>query len=450
MDPITHAFRLIYQRARRQGPDALTLLAGLCVVYVPRIHRALDNAGPAGLVTPPVPSQPARASGAPVPPSKPVAGIGRRRARPGKLVVDWRDAGGVRHTREFPDSKAGEQAAQELLVRVRRQAQTGRVVPDERLTFGDYFTAWMQATRHGLAENTIRSRETSFKRHLLPAFQRAPFVRIGRAAVRGLLAGMLERGYAPGTVHQVLLAAGSMFSFAVDSGDMESNPLVGLARRMRLSAQAEHITALSRDELGQFLAAAREGSEYPALALLAFSGIRVSEARGLQWADLTYAERTLRIERQMHDTGQVARLKSRFSVRTVDLPASLCTLYRDRASLARKGPWLLSPGWGAVVTPGEAHRRYEEVRGALKAALALAGLPGHFSPHSLRHSFARLHLEGGKELLWVSRQLGHSSIKITADRYGRFAELRGEGAADRLAASVEGQALRTKVRALSP
>jgi integrase len=41
------------------------------------------------------------------------------------------------------------------------------------------------------------------------------------------------------------------------------------------------------------------------------------------------------------------------------------------------------------------------------------------STHSLRHTFATLHLTAGANMLWVSRQLGHASIQTTVDTYGR-------------------------------
>lgn len=307
-----------------------------------------------------------------------VLGIGRRRNRPGKLIVDWRDGGGVRHYREFPESKEGRVAAEELWVRVRQQARTGKILPDERLTFGEYFEAWMQATRHGLAENTVKSRAGLFACHLNPRFRKVPMVRVGRAAVRSLLAEMLEKGYKPGTVSQVQLAVSSMFSYAVDCGDLESNPVTGLFRAMKVG-RGEGRESMSRDQLGQFLAAAREGPYYHVLSLLAFSGVRISEARGLMFSDIDFVRKTLSVSRQMHDTGEVARLKSRFSARSIEVPSSLCTLYRERASLPRKGAVAPGPGVvgkgsrprGSVVAEGCArgHEGGSEARWALRDVL---------------------------------------------------------------------------------
>jgi len=40
--------------------------------------------------------------------------------------------------------------------------------------------------------------------------------------------------------------------------------------------------------------------------------------------------------------------------------------------------------------------------------------------HSFRHTYAKLALENGRRITWLSRHLGHSSLKVTTDIYGHF------------------------------
>lgn len=371
-------------------------------------------------------------------------GIGRRKQRPGKLVVQVRIAG-RRVTKEFEDTKAGALAAQEHHVKLQALAKTGRPYLSDKVTLQQYYEDWVSATRSSLAVNSLKGRVSSFEVHVLPRFGGVPLVRMNRSAVRGFLGELLERGYATSTVHNILTHVGSLFAYAVDNGDLETNPVAKLGRKMKLTWSPDRILSLSRDELGQFLAAARQGTEYHSLALMAFSGARISEALGLQCGDIDFSDNSLRVERQILESGSVAPLKTPHSRRAIEIPGSLVGLYRERSSLPREGPWLLSPEWPEKIGWGPSGRRRKAIYEAMREALRIASLPSHFTPHSLRHSYARLHLEAGRQLLWVSRQMGHSSLAITADRYGRFAKLKGEGAADALAASVEGQALRTKV-----
>jgi integrase len=50
--------------------------------------------------------------------------------------------------------------------------------------------------------------------------------------------------------------------------------------------------------------------------------------------------------------------------------------------------------------------------------------------HSLRHTFAKRALENGRQITWLSRHLGHSSLNVTTEVYGHWerAERRREAA----------------------
>ena len=56
----------------------------------------------------------------------------------------------------------------------------------------------------------------------------------------------------------------------------------------------------------------------------------------------------------------------------------------------------------------------------MKTILEKAGLPRHFSPHSLRHTFAAVHILLGTDITYLKEQLGHSSIQMTYDVYGHW------------------------------
>src|SRR5262249_53836170 len=46
----------------------------------------------------------------------------------------------------------------------------------------------------------------------------------------------------------------------------------------------------------------------------------------------------------------------------------------------------------------------------------------HHTPHSLRHTYASLLLQNGESVKFVQEQLGHKSIQLTVDLYGRWAK----------------------------
>ncbi len=142
------------------------------------------------------------------------------------------------------------------------------------------------------------------------------------------------------------------------------------------------------------------------LELLYASGLRISEAVGLDRDDLSLEEGLVRVvgkgdrERQV-PVGEVALGWLRRYIGEVR-PAWLALA---APPLAHGGPLFLS-------VRGERldRRRAWEM---LVATARSAGLQNGVSPHTLRHSFATHLLEGGADLRIVQELLGHANISTT-------------------------------------
>ena len=89
----------------------------------------------------------------------------------------------------------------------------------------------------------------------------------------------------------------------------------------------------------------------------------------------------------------------------------------------------MSPEGDKLVFPGPTKDGYlnpQSVLRALYAAMKTAGIPREGPTgenrtfHSFRHTFAKRAMESGTQITWLSRHLGHSSLKVTTDIYGHW------------------------------
>ena len=72
---------------------------------------------------------------------------------------------------------------------------------------------------------------------------------------------------------------------------------------------------------------------------------------------------------------------------------------------------------------------YRKVGKHFRRAVKAAGLtgPGRLTLHSLRHTFTSLLIAKGLDVVFVSRQLGHANVTITADTYAKWIRPVGRG-----------------------
>jgi integrase/recombinase XerD len=183
------------------------------------------------------------------------------------------------------------------------------------------------------------------------------------------------------------------FCFGDELIDVDVAALIDLPRQTRRLPDTLDSEAVVRllDATGQDpVTGARDSA---LLELLYSSGLRVSEALGLDVEDLSFAGAFVRVIGK----GDKERL-----VPVGDVALEALGRYLDDRD---RGPLFLS-------RRGQRLDRMAAWRVLRKAAVA-AGLGGRVTPHTLRHSFATHLLEGGADLRVVQELLGHASITTT-------------------------------------
>lgn len=152
-------------------------------------------------------------------------------------------------------------------------------------------------------------------------------------------------------------------------------------------------------------------------------GLRRGEALGLRWSDISFEDRTLRVNHSLQRIqGKLvlSEPKTKTSRRVLDLPDLLIAKLREHRTRQLAEKLAAGPHWtatefvfttriGTPVNPRNVKRRLDPL-------LKNANLP-HYRVHDLRHFCASLLLAQGVPLKVASDILGHSRISITADLY---------------------------------
>lgn len=248
----------------------------------------------------------------------------------------------------------------------------------------------------------------------------------------------------PGTLSKHLRQLGACLSAAVAEGYSAENPVRRLHKTLRPKVAKSRPSFFTNSELARLWPEleSRPLDEYPLYVYLAkfavTTGLRSGELLSLRWSDCRLLDNEIEIQRTLGPDG-IETLPKSNEARTVDLTPQAYTVLSE---------------WSAIVKAEEGDKRrlvFQKLPGnnepldrsaltkqILYPALVRAGVPREGEGgrsrtwHSFRHSFARVALESGAELTWAQRQLGHSSVLVTAGTYGHWSREAQKAQAARL------------------
>ncbi len=228
---------------------------------------------------------------------------------------------------------------------------------------------------------------------------------VSRQTVHAYVQQLSSLGLASTTVARKVISLRLFFRFLSVELRLGRNPadMLELPRaRCRLPQ------VLTQDEVAQLIQAAAAAPDRfwalrarAMLEVLYGCGLRVAELLGLELADLSLSDRSVRV------------MGKRSKERIVPVGHYAVAAVRDYLTVSR--PHYLGRNRHASLFLNH-HGRPLSRMGFLKIlrqCVALAGLRRRITPHTLRHSFATHLLEGGADLRSVQELLGHSSIATT-------------------------------------
>jgi len=275
----------------------------------------------------------------------------------------------------------------------------------------DAFEEWATGRASPLAASTRDLYLLRLDKHVLPALGSPTRVQdVTAAHLRGMI-DKLAATQSGSSVRGCVVAASALFRHAVRRGIVATNPVRHLERGDRPSGKRKtEPRYLDRTELDRLLDALGDDMR-PVAAVMAFAGLRVSEALALRWRDVGLDERML----------DVPGTKTDASAQPVPMTADLVRELRDhrRRVGAKNLPRVHAE---ALVFP---HDRRNVLR-AIYAAGDRAGLNpegvSKVSCHDLRHSCAGLLFSAGVSAPKVAAILRHSDVRVTLTTYAGLVE----------------------------
>src|SRR5262245_9034069 len=236
---------------------------------------------------------------------------------------------------------------------------------------------------------------------------KTPLSKIDTLAVRSYLAHLHRAKLSNRSLARHLSTLRSFFRWACREGHIEKSPAKGLPAPRVPKTLPRAMTLPDTERLleggdDEGLVPERERALFE---LLYATGLRVSEASGLDLDDVDFSERLVR------GTGKGSRERIvPFGKAAAD---ALRAYLPSRAALRHRANDEDEPGDPLFVNARGGRLTSRSMARLLKRRLRAAGLPEEISPHALRHTFATHLLQAGADLRAIQELLGHASLSTT-------------------------------------
>ncbi len=192
---------------------------------------------------------------------------------------------------------------------------------------------------------------------------------------------------------------------------IDSNPMTRVSRFKHIKAEPELFTTSEREKiLSQMTGYVRNLYEFAF-----WTGLRTSELLALRRCHIDL-ERNVVFVREALVKGKIKRTKTISGERTVQL--------HEKALMALKAQLTLLPlEHERIFISPKTMQPWKDDRAvynrAWVPALKKSGIK-YRTQYNTRHTYASTMLTENKPIAWVSKQLGHSGIQMTLDRYARW------------------------------
>lgn len=298
------------------------------------------------------------------------------------------------------------------------KSDKGVTVNTRSQSVASFLNHWLKdVVKHKVRASTYRSYEQIVRNHLIPGLGKLTLEKLAPQVIQSFINTKAETGISVEHLRRVLRAA---LNQAMRWELIVRNPatLVSVPRKAKFQYQY-----LDVEQAKKFLQAVK-GTRHETLFTVAIAvGMRLGEALGLQWSDISFESQTITIRHQLQRIeGKLTLVepKTDKARRTIALPSFAIDALRAHRARQLEMSLYCADVWqksdlvftSSIGTPADPRN----IRRTLAQILADHDLP-KLRFHDLRHTCATLLLAQGTDARTIMETLGHSQITLTMNTY---------------------------------
>jgi integrase len=283
--------------------------------------------------------------------------------------------------------------------------------------------SWLRSCeRNALERSTIKAYKSHIRTHIDPRLGTVKLSELTRRHVRDFLDDLLDTGVSHAQARKIMVSLRSILSEAVEREWIVQNVAIDVKVRRRTRSMGDERVIPTKDEIRIIIEKAPES--HRALFITAiFTGMRISELRGLTWDNVDFDRKLIRVLQRADEFQQIGPPKSKAGIRDIPMAPLVRETLKEWARTCPRGDLnLVFPNSvGKVQSYANLYNRVFRPM-LIENGIVDAGGKPRFSIHALRHAAASLFIEQGWTPKKIQTLLGHASITMTMDVYGHLFE----------------------------
>ena len=281
-------------------------------------------------------------------------------------------------------------------------------------TVKSYLTEWLANKRPTIKASTYHSYRKIINNLIIQRFGAKLLHTLSRNDIRTWIADL---DCSNKRISNILSPLRTALQDAAHDDLIQTNPLFNWTYKRNEAPKIEaRIEPFTREEQELIIAAATGPIRNQVITFL-WTGMRTSELVALEWKDLDFTRKKIRINKAVTNAGRIEEAtKTQRGTREIDmlLPVERALTDQKQYTLLQGAKVFHNPVTGKPWTGDQQIRRTSWIPLLKKAEVR------YRNPYQTRHTYASMMLSAGEQLAWVSSQMGHSTVLITAQTYARW------------------------------
>lgn len=261
--------------------------------------------------------------------------------------------------------------------------------------FKDFVPVALKHINSNVIKDTKKDRESRIEKYLIPFFGNKKLTKVTPLSIEEWQNHLLTVKGADMTkrTKQLLRA---IFDRAIIHEHVKENPVTPTAKLREPRVEKRKI--YTREEIGQMIDS-RNGWVSLFVYTMVGLGLRSGEVVVIKFSDIDWSSKTITIQRNIR-MGRISNTKTGVS-RVVDIPVDLYNRLREKYEDKDRNKNI---DWVFTTPKGDYYGD------------ASAIVRRHLKPHT----YATLSLQGGQNVNYVSKQLGHKDTRTTLEFYVKY------------------------------